>query len=826
VKTFSTIVNSITEHPSKALIPKAGSRLEKVLFLVVLLLNLAIYVFLIADQRMVRGHDTFLYYSLQYYVMANATATGEAALWMPHLTQGTSSSLLLGLQGGLLQNILTPIGQLFDGTNFLILFYLGVLLDELLLLVGVWLLARRYYTSPYTMFFVAVAAVGSCMWIDQFSFNLHSYYAAPIIIYLIHEFLEQGSRLKIFLASNLLLLHTMGNPPYMPLLTCLVILFYFAGYFVIFGSSAWKGALKGGFKKTDLVWGLLIVMSVASIFGTVVAGTSQITDYTPQRQADGSTTLDVFLTYGGALNPVRYLDFLLGLSPTLDYTIFCGFFTIAFAILAVFYNPTRKVLHLTTTLLLILFFSMGTLTILAMIVYYLIPVMSFYRHVALSAPYVKLFVVFLSGYGFEAIMVKRWHEKLPIVSVAVVMLMVAATLTRLVVSAIFGNTEFLEFVMTLLEADSALTKFPDFMGLAVFTNLLVSSALAAGLVGVVLLLRSLGIRFAPLALGLILLLHPLELFSWKFRMFDTRSVRLEGEEYSLQKLQPLPYVPRRSWDYEANKRFNAFSDSLFAGAIENQPRYYGAMYWTADAFLFMDAPSSLFRAGHWMFPLDDLMRAYWGQPLRDNSVPPAGLSFAGPLYFPVTHPATGKVIGATLDKIQVFSTAHPVVSDRVIAALITDQEYGGDMLFLSSQDDDQEPAPSSLRIPLQTNERLAVPYEVLRFDANTLELRVTLPEGRSQAWLLYCDVWDPNWEATVNENAVEVRKANLAYKAVPLVAGENIVKFRFNSLLRRISFGLVSLSSLMWAGLVMGWIFGFAVSREPLSQQSTKRGDP
>ncbi len=63
---------------------------ERALFLVVLLLNLAIFVFLIADQRMVRGHDTFLYYSLQYSFMANATATGEVALWMPHLTQGTS----------------------------------------------------------------------------------------------------------------------------------------------------------------------------------------------------------------------------------------------------------------------------------------------------------------------------------------------------------------------------------------------------------------------------------------------------------------------------------------------------------------------------------------------------------------------------------------------------------------------------------------------------------------------------------------------------------------------------------------------------------------
>ena len=85
---FPAMLHSIAEDPSRALIAKAGSRVERALFLVVLLLNLAIFFFLIFDQRMMRGHDTFLYYSLQYSFMANATATGEVALWMPPLNSG------------------------------------------------------------------------------------------------------------------------------------------------------------------------------------------------------------------------------------------------------------------------------------------------------------------------------------------------------------------------------------------------------------------------------------------------------------------------------------------------------------------------------------------------------------------------------------------------------------------------------------------------------------------------------------------------------------------------------------------------------------------
>jgi len=40
---------------------------------------------------------------------------------------------------------------------------LGILLDELILLVGVWLLARSLFTDPRTWFFVSVAAIGSSL---------------------------------------------------------------------------------------------------------------------------------------------------------------------------------------------------------------------------------------------------------------------------------------------------------------------------------------------------------------------------------------------------------------------------------------------------------------------------------------------------------------------------------------------------------------------------------------------------------------------------------------------------------------------------------------
>jgi hypothetical protein len=290
-------------------------------------------------------------------------------------------------------------------------------------------------------------------------------------------------------------------------------------------------------------------------------------------------------------------------------------------------------------------------------------------------------------------------------------------------------------------------------------------------------------------------------------MFNLKTFRLDSTQYDLQKLQPLPNVPRRSFDYHLNDRFKAFGFAFFS----DQQRY-GALGWTADSYLFMDTPMSPMRTAFWMYPLDDLMRAYWGLDLRDRSVFPPGLPTFQTTQFPMSHPAVGKIIGLTLDKVQVFSRARLVNSEQEMAKLISDKAFAGDMLFVLSQQGTQESSTSQVErgeIFLKTNDRLDADYEVMQFDANGIELKITLPDDLEGAWILYCDVWHPDWTATVNENAVVVSKANLAYKAVPLQPGENLVKFRLRSPSKKAFFGLVILNSLLWMGVVVWFIVGF-----------------
>jgi uncharacterized membrane protein YfhO len=98
---------------------------------------------------------------------------------------------------------------------------------------------------------------------------------------------------------------------------------------------------------------------------------------------------------------------------------------------------------------------------------------------------------------------------------------------------------------------------------------------------------------------------------------------------------------------------------------------------------------------------------------------------------------------------------------------------------------------------LSANKRLRIPYQVLRFDANNLEVTADNNDLES-AWVFYSDIWHPLWRATVNGKETPVYKANLAYKAVKLERGFNKVHFYFKSGLMSLIHYIFGLNALLW----------------------------
>jgi hypothetical protein len=104
-----------------------------------------------------------------------------------------------------------------------------------------------------------------------------------------------------------------------------------------------------------------------------------------------------------------------------------------------------------------------------------------------------------------------------------------------------------------------------------------------------------------------------------------------------------------------------------------------------------------------------------------------------------------------------------------------------------------------------------VPCEVQRFSSNVLRLAVSNTAGAT--WISYADVWHPYWHATVNGRPAPIYRANMAYKAVPLEKGQNIVELRFGSSAIDTLAKLIALNSAVWLGLVV-WMSGLAIRVE------------
>ncbi len=136
---------------------------------------------------------------------------------------------------------------------------------------------------------------------------------------------------------------------------------------------------------------------------------------------------------------------------------------------------------------------------------------------------------------------------------------------------------------------------------------------------------------------------------------------------------------------------------------------------------------------------------------------------------------------------------------------MTDASHAGNLLFVFPINDarDGRAPPWTSQQALSADDSRQLPYEVLRFDANSLAIRAANPNA-SAGWMAYADAWHPSWRATVNGKPVPVYRANMAYKAIPIDAGENLIELRFGSRLFAMLTAIVSANAVLWlAGVVL-----------------------
>ncbi len=572
------------------------ARRSRTLFWVVLGLTAFQYVFLIADRRLPLGHETGTLYGVRFYFMTCAAQSGTVPLWMPFATQGTPSNWAWFEQGGLFQNALLLAAPLFRGRSFLPLFHLGMFVEELLFLVGVWLLASRHFRSPYTVFFVAVAALGSCLWIDHAAQNLGAIAALPLLLHLLHEFLEKKSRRCLFLIGSLAILQALGKPPALALFIPAAAALYWVGYAVLFKFPLRDRLREISWRRKDLGVGAAL-LGIALMVGVgAFAGTGELV-YAPGPRA----TFRGLLDGAGLGNPLQYLDLGMGLAPSLDATVYCGYFTLAFALLALADAGLRR----SVQLLGFLAGSLLALSLLTLLLGVLLPIPFPSRPPVPGVPLVRLFVIFLAGFGFQGMVERRKEESPRTRSAGLLLLTGAAGLFGLsAVAVLFSSSagspvlaEETSRMLTLGAVPDTVSPLPR--NLALFSDLTGMSALMAGLAGGILMLWGSGFRRVPMALGLVLLVHPLDAFSWKFRMAWLKTCALTDPRAAAQRLDGLPWVDHRSPDHGSNERYRLLQPRVPPFPGFEDLASYGARSWLDESYWFADLPSSWSGPRYW-----------------------------------------------------------------------------------------------------------------------------------------------------------------------------------------------------------------------------------
>lgn len=111
-------------------------------------------------------------------------------------------------------------------------------------------------------------------------------------------------------------------------------------------------------------------------------------------------------------------------------------------------------------------------------------------------------------------------------------------------------------------------------------------------------------------------------------------------------------------------------------------------------------------------------------------------------------------------------------------------------------------------LPPQPGPESAAAYGSVRvtgFDTNRIDV-IAHVDSAAGAWLVYADGYHRGWHATVNDQRAPIAKAYLAFKAVRLSAGRNVVRLMFwDGLTSTLTYAL-ALCSVVVDLLLLAWL--------------------
>ncbi len=746
--------------------------------------------------------DPFVTFVSQYYRLNAMAEYGQIPLWTPFMTQGTTVTWWFALQGnsGFLLNAAVLLGKLLKHIDFFTLFHWSSFVDKALFLAGVWLLAGRYYEQLASRVLVMLGVASGLVLYTQTGFGFFLFYAIPLILWMGHRFLETGHWRYVFGMAYLYLVQAASSVAYHVPMSTFAIALYFACDAACRREEYARHLRSLRFGRTFWMClaGMALMGAAFAMYLHLARDTGNMVAANPLRSADGSMPIKVFLTYAGNTNLYKWIELILRVSPAWDYTLYMGMLALPAVIAGIIFPQRREARAWVLWSLVILLISMAS--VVAKAVYYAWPLMKYYRHLGLLAPLVKLGLCFLAGFGFDMLFrPQAWDDARRRLVRRIFLGVMAAAFAGagIWLFILHGDEAARTRLFEMMVTRGQLTRFStEALGSDLWPVVMAGvTAIAAGVMAFLIKTPRALMIMAWIWVGL----QAVDIAAYRCSQMHLRTVVLDQEALTTTRFQPL------TW--RAGRDSRAWQDNGRMAVLEAGAKDF-AIYHVITNFTFDDYPSTTLRTQTWQRPLDFLLRARTRMPF-DNGQP---LNAQTPynLFFKFDHPAMQKTMGILADKVQFFDAAYYSAAVERAAVLVQHPAFAGDVALLSSYEGRplaEGPDDPVTPEELAANRRLRLPYQMKLYSPNEVIVEVEGLNDRG-VWLMYSDVWHPSWRATVNGRSVPVYAADLAYKAVPLEAGKNMVRFYFHAPL---------LTALQWffavAALAGIGITGWACSR-------------
>ncbi len=715
-------------------------------------------------------HDTILFDAFPAFAFYNELFFNhDLARWMPYGTYGIESDYWQ-------LNALTPassftgfFGLIFQIRNFLLLYKWSVFFQQVMLLVGTYLLSKQLFVKRSTVFFVCLGVLTSSIWMYEIYFNFRIYYLLPLVFYFLILFFKNKEPHYFWIAASATTVSLFGNIPYFLFFYMLILLIFF-GVFGFRYASSWMTLFQ--WSKKNLLFLILFVLVTVPYLYLASHMLSYVISYSFGRDPVSQVnSLKVFMKYGLA-GRADFLRTFFPMDGNLELTFYIGFLPFLFLLYGFYKVRSHEFFVFAVMAVFLFMFCLESTSFVARAVYYLFAPIRIFRYAGKLVGVLRFFLLICAGFGLDAFLLD--HD--------------ARTAQR-------GRLQFHPSIfcmgISLVAAILFLSTKINVNGYP--KNWLHFYYFALAILAIAILILSGFYRMSARKIQIVVVMcFALDMFSYQ-NMAYTFFPKWAWVKPETIYMEPYRFQEKRSNLTSASQKAKALFDVVNTSRVRRSIEAYNFIQFDP---CFTNDPTILESKR-----LGQLVNALYQtqDPIFSNAT--IAKDF-------LTNPKTAgflDVIGCETPKLKLISHVM-FAEDHAEAVRLVQQtpNLGQKIVLMGVPSDVKSTWVSTPETEREGNVR------VTSFSLNQLTAEVNVGR-KGGAWLYYADSYHPGWRAFVNGRQVPIAEANLAFKAVKLNEGKSMVQFVFSNGWSSVAgygmvfFGFLFSCWMLQAVVVIGW---------------------